>query len=162
MIDLCFVGNSSIDLIKNENGNEETFGGSAIYSSLSCRSISDKSIGIISNVDNNLKKLLDSKQIYLFGKVVDEINTFEIDESLGTCNFIKQSNNDILIDEDIEVNYLHVSFRKGVNIDNVLKNIYLSFNEITGSFLIFNFITSDWTTGSGINELFSTNIIFSE
>ena len=52
MIDLCFVGNSSIDLIKNENGNKETFGGSAIYSSLSCRSVSDKSIGIISNVDN--------------------------------------------------------------------------------------------------------------
>ena len=131
MIDLCFVGNSSIDLIKNENGNEETFGGSAIYSSLSCRSISDKSIGIISNVDNNLKKLLDSKQIYLFGKVVDEINTFEIDESLGTCNFIKQSNNDILIDEDIEVNYLHVSFRKGVNIDNVLNNPKIRYNHLS-------------------------------
>lgn len=55
MIDLCFVGNCSIDLIKNENRNEETFGGSAIYSSLSCRSVSDKSIGIISNVDNKLK-----------------------------------------------------------------------------------------------------------
>ena len=131
MIDLCFVGNSSIDLIKNENGNEKTFGGSAIYSSLSCRSISDKSIGIISNVDNNLKKLLDSKQIYLFGKVVDEINTFEIDESLETCNFIKQSNNDILIDEDIEVNYLHVSFRKGVNIDNVLNNPKIRYNHLS-------------------------------
>ena len=31
MIDLCFVGNSSIDLIKNENGNMRSFGGSAIY-----------------------------------------------------------------------------------------------------------------------------------
>lgn len=46
MIDLCFVGNSSIDLIKNENVNMGTFGGSAIYSSLSCRSVSNKSIGI--------------------------------------------------------------------------------------------------------------------
>ena len=131
MIDLCFVGNSSIDLIKNENGNGETFGGSAIYSSLSCRSVSDKSIGIISNVDNKLKKLLESKQIYLFGKVVDEINTFEIDESLGTCNFIKQGNNDVLINEDIEINYLHVSFRKGVNIDNVLKNPKIRYNHLS-------------------------------
>ena len=56
MIDLCFVGNSSIDLIKNENVNMGTFGGSAIYSSLSCRSISNKSIGIISNVNSDLKK----------------------------------------------------------------------------------------------------------
>ena len=59
MIDLCFVGNSSIDLIKNEDGNRKTFGGSAIYSSLSCRSVSDRRIGIISNVNSNLKKLLD-------------------------------------------------------------------------------------------------------
>lgn len=131
MIDLCFVGNSSIDLIKNENGNRKTFGGSAIYSSLSCRSVSDRRIGIISNVNSNLKKLLDSKQIYLFGNVVGAINTFEIDESLGYCNFIKQGNNDILINEDIEVNYLHVSFRKGVNIDNILNNSKIRYNHLS-------------------------------
>ena len=131
MIDLCFAGNSSIDLIKNENGSKKVFGGSAIYSSLSCRSISDKSIGIISNVDNQLKKILDSKQIYLFGEVVDEINTFEIDESLGICNFIKQCDNEIIINEGIEVNYLHVSFRKGVNIDNILNNPKIKYNHLS-------------------------------
>ncbi len=131
MIDLCFVGNSSIDLIKTENGSMETFGGSAIYSSLSCRSVSNKSIGIISNVNSDLKKILDSKQIYLFGKVVDEINTFEIDESLDYCKFIRQGNNDILINEDIEVNYLHVSFRKGVNIDNILNNSKIRYNHLS-------------------------------
>lgn len=138
MIDLCFAGNSSIDLIKNGNWNKETFGGSAIYSSLSCRSVSDKSIAIISNVDNNLKKLLDSKQIYLFGEVVDEINVFEIDESLGTCNFIKQVNNNILINEDIEVNYLHVSFRKGVNIDNILNNPKIRYNHLSIDVMIYS------------------------
>lgn len=131
MIDICFAGNSSIDLIKNINGNKESFGGSAIYSSLSCRSVSDKSTGVISNVDKNLKGFLDSKQIYIFGKVVDEINTFEIDESLGTCNFFKQGNNDLVIDEDIEVNYLHVSFRKGVNVDSILNNPKIKYNHLS-------------------------------
>lgn len=131
MIDLCFVGNSSIDLIRTEKCTKKVFGGSAIYSSLSCRSISDKSIGIISNVDKNLKKILDSKQICLFGNVVDEINTFKIDETLETCSFLKQGNNDIIINDYIEVDYLHISFRKGVDIDNILNNSKIRYNHLS-------------------------------
>lgn len=131
MIDICFVGNSSIDFIKNKKGTNKVFGGGAVYSSLSCRSISYKRIGIISNVDRNLKGLIDLKQIHLFGNVVDEMNTFKIDESLDTCTFLKQDNNDIVINDDIEVDYLHVSFRKGVNIDNILKNPKIRYNHLS-------------------------------
>ena len=58
MIDICFVGNSSIDYISTINGQYKTYGGSAIYSSLSCRTCSDKNIAIISNVNKELNNLL--------------------------------------------------------------------------------------------------------
>lgn len=62
MIDICFVGNSSIDFIKNTLGFQKVYGGSAIYSALSCRSSSSKKIGIVSEVNNELKVLLDKKK----------------------------------------------------------------------------------------------------
>ena len=131
MIDLCFVGNSSIDYIKNEKEEKKVFGGSAIYSSQSCRCVTDKTIGIISNVNKELYEILSLNNICIFGNVVDEINSFEIDESLGTCNYIKQGNNDIEINENIEVDYLHVSFRKGVKVDNILNNPRIKYNHLS-------------------------------
>ena len=54
MIDICFVGNSSIDIIKNKTIRKTVYGGSAIYSSLSCRNSSNKKIAILSTVNKNL------------------------------------------------------------------------------------------------------------
>lgn len=130
MIDICFVGNSSIDFIKNALGFQKVYGGSAIYSALSCRSSSSKKIGIVSEVNNELKVLLDKKNIELFGNTVNEINMFEIDEELGICIFknkVKASNKTPKIDTD----YLHVSFRKGVDIDGILNNDTISYNHLS-------------------------------
>ena len=138
MIDFCFVGNSSIDLINNSSGLHETFGGSAIYSSFSCRSISDKSIGIISSVNKELKKILDSKNIYLFGEINDEMNIFEINEDLGSCSFLKYIDNKVEINENLEINYLHVSFRKGVNIDNILSNSKIKYNHLSIDVMVYS------------------------
>ena len=45
MIDVCFVGNSSIDLISSSNVSKRVYGGSAIYSAFACRSLSSVTIG---------------------------------------------------------------------------------------------------------------------
>ena len=42
MIDICYVGNCSIDYIKTKNGFKKTIGGSAIYSSIASRTITSK------------------------------------------------------------------------------------------------------------------------
>ena len=85
MIDICFVGNSSVDHIVTKNGCHKTFGGSAIYSSYSCRHISDVEIAIISNVNKKLKVELNNKDINVIGDN-NPLVEFEIDEINGTCS----------------------------------------------------------------------------
>lgn len=130
MIDICFVGNSSIDFIKSATDFQKVYGGSAIYSSLSCRSSSNKRIGIVSAINDELKVLLSEKNIELFGTTVDEMNIFEIDEEAGTCIFKNkiESNNEM---QRINTDYLHVSFRKGVDIDGILNNDNISYNHLS-------------------------------
>lgn len=130
MIDICFVGNSSIDIIKNKTIRKTVYGGSAIYSSLSCRNSSNKKIAILSTVNKNLKNLLDNKKIELIGNISEEITIFEIDEEFGSCKFVKKIENNIK-GSNIDTDYLHVSFRKGVDIDAILKNSGIKYNHLT-------------------------------
>lgn len=130
MIDICFVGNSSIDIIKNKTIRKTVYGGSAIYSSLSCRNSSNKKIAILSTVNKNLKNLLDNKKIELIGNISEEITIFEIDEEFGSCKFVKKIENNIK-GSNIDTDYLHVSFRKGVDIDAILENSGIKYNHLT-------------------------------
>ena len=131
MIDVCFVGNSSIDLISSSNVSKRVYGGSAIYSAFACRSLSNKKIGIISNVNTDLKKELDSRNIMLFGNILKDINSFEINEDFGTCVFLNEIDTSIDFNQIIEVDYLHVSFRKGVDVDNIINNSKIKFNHLS-------------------------------
>ena len=131
MMDVCFAGNSSIDIISNSRGTKKVFGGSAVYSAFSCRSVSNKNIGIISNVNKELKAILEDKRIELFGNVFDEINTFSINEDFGTCKFLNMVNNSIELKQELDVDYLHISFRKGVDVDSILNNSQLKYNHLS-------------------------------
>ena len=131
MIDICFVGNSSIDFIKQSGKSKRLFGGSALYSSLSCRCSSNKNIAIISNVNHDIKNLLESKNIKLYGNVYDKITSFKIDEKLNTCDFINKVNNNIRLNNSICIDYLHISFRKGVDVDYILNNKNIKYRHLS-------------------------------
>ena len=89
MIDICFVGNSSIDYIMAGKEQYKTYGGSAIYSSLSCRTCSDKNIAIISNVNKELNNLLRHYDIINLGNINDDITIFKLNENDGSCEELK-------------------------------------------------------------------------
>lgn len=131
MIDICYVGNSSIDIINNKNVTKKVFGGSAIYSALASRCITKKSIAIISNVNDELKLLLNNFDIQLIGNVLPEITMFNINEEKGTCDFIKKCKKNISINKSIAIDNLHISFRKGVDIDSIINNPNVKFNNLS-------------------------------
>ncbi|MEG1142289.1 MAG: hypothetical protein RSE41_07595, partial [Clostridia bacterium] len=128
MIDLCFAGNSSIDFINNEI---YCLGGSAIYSSLSARTSTKKNISVISNVNDEIFNVLKNRKINLIGNVVEDITQFNIDEINGTCQGANYNSEDILINEKLNINHLHISFRKGVNIENILDNKLISYKTLS-------------------------------
>lgn len=157
MIDICYVGNSSIDNIKNNGRSKKTLGGSAIYSSIASRFVSDKKISIISNVNKDVKQMLDNYNIEYIGNLVPEITEFNIDEEKSSCNFVKEINNNICLDTLLEIDNLHISFRKGVNIDYILSNPNIRYKKLSIDVMIHsvkNFIPSLIKYNSKINTLF--------
>ncbi|HHX99147.1 TPA: hypothetical protein GX533_00455 [Candidatus Dojkabacteria bacterium] len=78
-----------------------------------------------------MKKVLDVKQIELFENVCDEITTFEIDEKLGTCSFLKRVGKKFEINQNINIDYLHISFRKGVDIYGILHNDKIRYRHLS-------------------------------
>ncbi len=136
MIDICFVGNSSLDKIITKKENKDVYGGSAIYSALSCRSSTNKKISVISNVNNKLKQVLSKYNIDLIGNINDEITTFSINEIENKCEFIKNISKPIIINNPVKINYLHISFRKGVDIDSILNNKNIIYNNLSVDVMI--------------------------
>ncbi|MCI9585287.1 MAG: hypothetical protein HFH45_01465 [Bacilli bacterium] len=130
MIDICFVGNSSIDNIITKKGSYRTFGGSALYSAYSCRFNSDSNIAIISNISEDLKQKLEHSDISLIGNN-NKLAEFEINEIDGTCVSKKCYDGDFLINDMLDINHLHVSFRKGVNIDKILNNPKIKYKSLS-------------------------------
>lgn len=132
MIDICYVGNSSIDIIKNsKNQTKNIIGGSAIYSSLSTRYSSNLKIGILTNVNTEISEILKNKKIDLFGNVTNELTTFSIDEVSGKCIGINYSKSKISINKKINTKHLHVSFRKGVDVEKILESKNLKYNTLS-------------------------------
>ena len=131
MIDICFIGNSSLDYISTTNGQREAYGGSAIYSSLSCRICSNKNIAIISNVNKELNDLLKCHNIINLGNVNDDITVFKLDESKGSCEGLYYYNKPFMFYKMININHLHISFRKGVDIDSILGNPNITFQTLS-------------------------------
>lgn len=157
MIDICYVGNSSLDNINTKNGYKKTIGGSAIYSSLSSRMVTNKSIAIISNINKEIETLLTKYNIKHFGNLLNEITEFNIDEEKGTCIFANKNDKPIFIEEPLEINNLHISFRKGVNIDDILNNPNINYDSLSVDVMIHSvedFIPSLIKYNEKINTLF--------
>ena len=131
MIDICYVGNCSIDYIKTKNGFKKTIGGSAIYSSIASRTITSKNITIISNINKEIEKVLISKNINYIGNILPKINEFSINEENRTCNFLEKVEKSIEISELLEINHLHISFRKGVDIEKIITNPKIKYKKLT-------------------------------
>lgn len=136
MIDLCYVGNSSNDKIVVNNETYNTLGGSCIYSSFSSRTSFDGEIAIISKVDSDTNLLLKEKQIEFYGTIVDRMTEFIIDESKSTCESQFYNTDIIKLETKIDVNHLHVSLRKGVDVQSILENKLLNYNHLSVDVMI--------------------------
>ena len=75
--------------------------------------------------------MLISKNINYIGNVLQKINEFSINEENGTCNFLEKVENSIEIKEPLEINNLHISFRKGVDIDKIISNPKIKYKKLT-------------------------------
>lgn len=131
MIDLCYVGNSSNDKIISHNGVYNTLGGSCIYSSFSSRTSFDGRIAIISKVNRDTSLLIKENKIEFYGTIVDRMTEFTIDESKSTCVSQFYNIEEIKLEEKIDINHLHISLRKGVDIKNILENDLLSYRHLS-------------------------------
>ncbi|MGM9881688.1 MAG: PfkB family carbohydrate kinase [Bacilli bacterium] len=131
MIDLCYIGNSSNDKIIINNEIYNTLGGSCIYSSFSSRTSFDGKIAIISKVDRDTNLLLKEKQIEFYGTIVDRMTEFIIDESKTTCESQFYNTDIIKLETKIDVNHLHISLRKGVDVQSILENKLLNYNHLS-------------------------------
>mgnify|MGYP003080148002 FL=1 len=136
MIDLCYVGNSSNDEIIVNNEIFNTLGGSCIYSSFSSWASFNGRIAIISKVNSNTSLLLKEKQIKFYGTIVDRMTEFIINESKFTCESRFYNTDRIKLETRIDVNHLHISLRKGVNIQNILENELLNYNHLSVDVMI--------------------------
>lgn len=136
MIDLCYVGNSSNDKIVVNNGIYNTLGGSCIYSSFSSKTSFDGKIAIISKVDSDTNLLLKEKQIEFYGTIVDRMTEFIIDESKSTCESQFYNTDVIKLETKIDINHLHISLRKGVDVQNILESELLNYNHLSVDVMI--------------------------
>jgi sugar/nucleoside kinase (ribokinase family) len=141
-LDLLYIGNISLDKIKCLDSNiRYIWGGSALYSALASRLVFPGSIGIYSIVGKDFDlKIFNENNIIFLGKKLNnkKSNVFLIDEKKKKC-FLK--NKKYLkfpeFNQVIKVKHLHVSFRKGVPIEEIfLSNIefkYLSIDVMYSS-----------------------------
>ncbi|MDD2477315.1 MAG: PfkB family carbohydrate kinase [Dysgonamonadaceae bacterium] len=123
-IDLLYAGNISLDkIVCFDSSMREIWGGSALYSALASRAVFNGSIGIYSVVGNDFdSKVLSDNDIIFFGKKNHDrkSNTFIIDEKNKKCslenkNYLKFAP----VNQSINVEHLHVSFREGVPIERI-------------------------------------------
>lgn len=136
MIDLCYVGNSSNDKIIVNNEIHNTLGGSCIYSSFSSRASFDGRIAIISKIDSKTKLKLEEKQIEFYGTIVDKMTNFIINESKSTCETQFYNTDTINLSRTLNINHLHLSLRKGVDVLNILENKTLNYNHLSVDVMI--------------------------
>ncbi|MDO5568724.1 MAG: PfkB family carbohydrate kinase, partial [bacterium] len=119
------------DTIIKNNDKVITLGGSAIYSSFSARSCYDGTIAVIGNMNKETNKKLIMKKITHIGKTNKKMTSFIINESLDTCVSTKYENNKFILTDKIIIKHLHISFRKGVDIDAILNNPYLKYKSLS-------------------------------
>lgn len=124
-MNIIYAGNISNDRIKIRDGEEfVSIGGSAIYSAFSTKFIdSTYEVGIIGNTIEENVKYIKENNITFIGNIIKRSLKFDIDELNGTCigenyNIVSNPRNRKIVTE-----HLHVSFRKGIDIKNIIETI---------------------------------------
>ena len=133
---ITYVGNISKDNIITENKkNETSIGGSAVYSSFATKYIdSNIDVGIIGNASKKYVEILEKNNIAFLGKTTIDNTEFFIDELKGTC--IGKNYSNISFDDDLKTNHLHISFRKGIDVDSIIQNSKVVFDSLSVDVMI--------------------------
>lgn len=130
--DIVFVGNTSIDRKKCINNKYvEVVGGSAFNSY--CATLKNKSKQN-NKIYSNTFQLEKFKEIDI-NKSENKLNFFNIDEINNTC--LSEINSEISLDKGFSCNHLHISFRKGVNVESFLSG-KIKFKTLSIDVMIFS------------------------
>lgn len=133
---ITYVGNISKDeIINKENKKYISIGGSAIYSSFATRAINHKiDIEIIGNTSRKNIEIINKRNIYFYGKQNKNETKFFINEIENSC--IGKNYNNISFKGYLNTEHLHISFRKGIDIDKILESKKISFNSLSVDVMI--------------------------
>lgn len=134
MLDLIYVGNISEDsIISNEKGElHKCFGGSTIYSSYASKCVSSNlKIGVIGNACIKYKNELEANGIKFLGKIMENNTQFYINEVTNECFGTNYNMVSYEGSEKIVTQHLHVSFRKGINVEQILNNQLILYNTLS-------------------------------
>ncbi len=131
MKDIIYIGNISNDTIICNENKYESLGGSSIYSSFASKSVNPNlKIGIIGNADEKTIKKIRNNQIDFLGNEVENMTQFSINENNQECvgkNYTEVKYNG----KKEKTEHLHVSFRKGINIDSIFSKCQIEYNTLS-------------------------------
>jgi hypothetical protein len=134
-LDVLYIGNISKDCVICKDGQKRgVWGGSALYSALASRFISDLSIGIFSTIGNDFpNNVFRENNIIFFGKKSKHrSNSFLINENSGSCSLTgKKYLKFGRFKDKVFCKYLHISFREGVSVGGLLDNKNLIFKNLS-------------------------------
>lgn len=133
---ITYVGNVSKDNIKTIRGeNKISIGGSAIYSSFATKSVNKNiNISVVSNTTEKDIEYIEYNNIQFEGRKIENETEFMIDEKNGTC--IGKNYNDIYLENKTITDHLHVSFRKGIDINNIINNTKIKYKTLSVDVMI--------------------------
>ncbi len=133
---ITYVGNISKDNIMAKNKkNETSIGGSAVYSSFATKFIdSHIDVEVIGNASRKYVEILKKNNITFLGKTTTENTEFFIDELNGTC--IGKNYSNISFYGNLKTDHLHISFRKGIDVDSIIQNNRVTFKSLSVDVMI--------------------------
>ena len=129
--DLGIYGNCSQDYITNNEGvTKRVLGGSLIYISLAAKNITNKKIISIGKMSVQTKQYLSGYGINILSQDTTDI-TFIINECKNTCIGKNYDYSSFKVDDKIYMRFLHISFRKGIDIEGFLCNPNIKYNALS-------------------------------
>mgnify|MGYP004679111473 CR=1 FL=1 len=122
MYDLGIYGNCSQDYITNQDGIiNKTPGGSLTYISVAAIHVTNKKIISIGKMSTQMARYLNEQGINTLSQETNDIS-FYIDENKNTCIGKNYDCASFKVENNVDLKFLHVSFREGVDIEGFLCN----------------------------------------
>ena len=130
-MDIIYVGNISKDNIITKNKQQcSSIGGSSVYSSFATKVINPKlNIGIVGNASDKYINLISKNKIEFLGKKISRMTEFDINELENTC--VGKNYNNVSYVNHLKTKHLHISFRKGIDIEKIIENKNVIFTTLS-------------------------------